>query len=83
MEEPHVLRYLAHLVLVLRTLGIEDMFSAESNEVIEAYIHYLVASNRLHLVAWYAAHLSDQQRQVRFPYCSCYTHSDVHMFVAA
>jgi len=51
-EEPHVLRYLAHLVLALRTLVIDEMYSKESNDVIEAYISYLIASNRLHLVAW-------------------------------
>jgi nuclear pore complex protein Nup107 len=68
-----LLRFFAHLVLVLRTLG-EQASDSASNAIIQAYLHVLEREGNDQLVAMYAACLrqgSGEESYARFLRCEC------------
>lgn len=56
--DPHLLRFLTHLVIILRRLGVPPNIEVEENMII-AYIGYLIQAERVQQVAWYTAQLRD------------------------
>lgn len=65
--DPHMLRFLAHLMLVLRRLGVDASPAkrALDEDVLDAYISYLVQSGKVRQVAWYTAKLSPEHQGSR------------------
>ena len=56
-QDPHLLRLMAHIVLLNRALGVVG--DPEGEEVVvRAYTELLMAQDRLALVPWYVARLS-------------------------
>ena len=55
---PHLLRFFAHLMVILRRLDIQSAKQHLDEDILKAYIGYLVSCSRVHQVAWYTAQLS-------------------------
>ncbi|ORX93251.1 nuclear pore protein 84/107 [Basidiobolus meristosporus CBS 931.73] len=56
--DPRILRFLTHMVLYLRTLGIE-LPAAEANNIIKCYVELLIQLNKNYLVAFYTSKLPE------------------------
>jgi hypothetical protein len=64
-NDPHLLRFLSHLTIVLDRLGISSNGSDEMTETVqEAYIRFLMKTNRVQQVAWYTALLKSEEKQL-------------------
>ncbi|GAB1607838.1 nuclear pore complex protein Nup107-like [Argonauta hians] len=53
---PHLVRFMAHLVLSLRTVGLEDK-DEKCNEILQGYVNLLIENKMVHQVATYVATL--------------------------
>ena len=61
-DDPHLLRFLSHIILVLDKLGIDG--PEDKCEVVqEAYIRFLMQTNRVQQVAWYTGRLKNEEKQ--------------------
>ena len=62
-DDPHLLRFLSHIILVLDKLGIDG--PDDKREVVqEAYIRFLMRTNRVQQVAWYTGRLKSEEKQI-------------------
>ena len=63
-DDPHLLRFLSHLILVLDKLGIDG--PEDKRELVEeAYIRFLMRTNRVQQVAWYTGRLRSGDKQLQ------------------
>ncbi len=63
-DDPHLLRFFSHLVIILDRLGIDASASAErAEDVQEAYVRFLMRTNRAQQVAWYTSKMKDAERR--------------------
>jgi len=57
-QDPHLLRLMAHLVLINKSLGVAGEADGEE-KVVRAYTEYLMAQDKLALVPWYVSRLAE------------------------
>ena len=57
VDDPHLLRFLAHLVIMLRRIVPEEVNYDKGHQVIRQYVLYLISTNRAQQVAWYVSQL--------------------------
>lgn len=55
--EPHLLRFMCHLVLVHRSLGLEAGDREAEERILRAYTQYLMDNQKLGLIPWYVSRL--------------------------
>jgi len=59
--DPHLLRLVAHLVLINRALGVSGDLQAE-DIILQAYTEYLMRKDKLGIIPWYVARLPDKDQ---------------------
>ena len=73
IREPHLLRFLAHLVIVIRRICNHEKLSSDSSKlscgdngsrVLRQYCLFLMSKDRAQQVAWYVSQLLDVDEQV-------------------
>ena len=57
VNDPHLLRFLAHVVIVLRRVVPADIDFEKGQSVLKQYVHYLISKDKIQQVAWYTAQL--------------------------
>jgi len=55
--EPHLLRLMAHVVLVNRTLGVHSADQEEEEYLLVEYTRYLMQEDKLNVIPWYVSRL--------------------------
>jgi len=60
--EPHLLRFMCHLVLIHRSLGTEGANPEEEERILERYTRYLMESDKLGLIPWYVSKLDSRSQ---------------------